>query len=91
MLLSLATHVDGYEIMVGAHNTVELLLSARCMWEVMLPSSGVQTSVPAYTIDAQRHVRGFTRITRYGESRRPQHYRCPEAYGGPYRMAPTIL
>ena len=35
-----------------------------------------------HTIDAQRHVRGFTRITRYGESRRPQHYRCPEACGG---------
>jgi len=24
--------------------------------------------------------------TRYGKSRRPQHCRCPEAYGGPYRM-----
>ena len=25
-------------------------------------------------------------FTRYGKSRRPQHYRCPEACEGPYRM-----
>ena len=25
-------------------------------------------------------------FTWYGKSRRPQHYRCPEACGGPYRM-----
>ena len=86
MLLSLVTHTDEYEIMVGAHNTVDVLLSVRRMWEVVLSTSGVQTSVPAYTVDAQMHVRSFTRITRYGKSHRPQHYRCLEAYGGPYRM-----
>ena len=25
-------------------------------------------------------------FTRYGKSRRPQHCRCPEECGGPYRM-----
>ena len=25
-------------------------------------------------------------FTWYGKSRRPQHYRCPQACGGPYRM-----
>ena len=47
MLLSLVTHADGYEIMVGAHNTVDVLLSVRRMWEVVLSTSGVQTSVHA--------------------------------------------
>ena len=28
-------------------------------------------------------------FTWYGKSRRPQHYRCPEACGGPYHMGVT--
>ena len=28
-------------------------------------------------------------FTWYGKSRRQQHYRCPEACGGPYRMGVT--
>ena len=31
-------------------------------------------------------MRSFTTFTWYGKSRHPQHYRCPEACGGPYRM-----
>ena len=31
-------------------------------------------------------MRSFTTFTRYGKSQRPQHYRCLEACGGPYRM-----
>jgi len=61
-------------------------------------------SAPAYNVDAERNVRSFTMFTWYGKCRCPQHYRCPEACGGPYRMgvngahnivgkmsAPTIL
>ena len=52
MLLSLVAHAGRYRMMVGAHNTVDVLLSVRRMWEVVLSTSGVQTSVPAYTVDA---------------------------------------
>ena len=79
MLLSLVAHADGYRMMVGAHNTI------GCQMHVGVYIVFVrvwQMSVPAYTIDAQRHVRSFTMFTRYGKSRRPQHYRCPEACGG---------
>ena len=83
MLLSLVTHADGYEIMVGAHNTVDATVECQmhvgggvCLLQVW------QTSVPAYIVDAQRHVRSYTIFTRYGKSRCPQHYRCPEACGG---------
>ena len=92
MLLILVAHAGGYMIMVGTHNTVGCQMhmggSFILVWVW-------QMSVPAYTVDAQRHVRSFTICTRYGKSRRPQHCRCPEACGGhlPYGslMAPTIL
>ena len=41
MLLSLVTHADRYEIMVGAHNTVDATIECRIMWEVVLSSSGM--------------------------------------------------
>ena len=83
MLLSLVADVDRYKMMVGTHNTVGCQMHVGC-YVVLFPVW--QISVPAYTVDAQRHVRSFTMCTRYGKSRRPQHCRCPEAYGGPYRM-----
>ena len=83
MLLSLVVHAGGYRRMVGAHNTV----GCRLYVEGYVVLFWVwQMSAPAYTVDAQRHVRSFTMFTRYGKSRRPQHCQCLEAYGGPYRM-----
>ena len=62
MLLSLVTHVVGYKMMVGAHNTVVV----RCMWEV-LPHSPCMANDSAHnTVDAQRYVGGFTMFARYG-------------------------
>ena len=70
MLLSLVAHAGGYRMMVGAHNTVGCQMhmggSVVLVWVW-------QMSIPAYTIDAQRHVRSFTMCTRYGKSRCPQH------------------
>ena len=83
MLLGLAAHIGGYRMMVGAYNTACVLDARgrlrRLVWVW-------QMSVPAYTVDVQRHVRSFTMFTWYGKSRHPQHCRCPEACGGPYRM-----
>ena len=68
MLLNLAAHADGYRMMVGAHHTVgcqmHMVGSIVLVWVW-------QMSVPAYTIDAQMHVRSFTICTRYGKSQRP--------------------
>ena len=79
LLLSLVAHTDGYRMMVGAHNTIGCQMhmggSVVLVWVW-------QMSVPAYVVDAQRHVRSFTMCTRYGKSRRSQHCRCPEACGG---------
>ena len=61
-------------------------MNVRCTWEVVLSSLGMADVGTCYTVDAQRHVRSFTMFARYGKSRRPQHYRCPEACGGPHRM-----
>ena len=83
MLLSLVTHADGYEIMVGAHNTVGCQMHVGgyivlfWVW---------QMSVPANTVDSQRHVRSFTMFAQYGKFWCPQHCRCPEVRGGPYRV-----
>ena len=70
MLLSFVAHVGGYKIMVGAHNTIGCQMhmggSVVLVWVW-------QMSVPAYTVDAYRHVRSFTMCARYGESLRPQH------------------
>ena len=83
MLLSLVAHAGGCGMMVGAHNTV------GCQKHVgghVVFAWVWQMSVPAYIVGAQRHVRSFTMFTRYGKCRRPQHCRCPETCGGPYRM-----
>ena len=56
MLLSLATHAGGYKMIVGARNTVNV----RCTWEVASSFSGMADVGACYTVDAQRHVRGFT-------------------------------
>ena len=69
-------------MMVGAHNTIECQMHVGdCI--VFFRMADVGT---CYTVDAQRHVRSFTMFTRYGKCRRPQHCRCPEACGEPYRM-----
>ena len=36
-MLSLVAHAVGYKMIIGAHNTVNV----RCMWEVVLSSSGM--------------------------------------------------
>ena len=56
MLLSLVAHAVGYKIIVGAHNTVNV----RCMWEVLSFSFGMADVSAYHTVDAQRHVGGFT-------------------------------
>ena len=63
MLLSFVAHAVGYKMIVGAHNTVYV----RCMWEV-LPFSTCMTNDGAHnTVDAQRHVGGFTVFAWYGD------------------------
>ena len=68
-MLSLVAHAVGYKMIVGAHNTINV----RCMWEVALSSSGMADVGACHTVDAQRHVGGFTMFTWYGKCRRPQH------------------
>ena len=82
MLLSLVAHAGGYMMMVGAHNTVGCQMHV----EVLSFCSGMADVGTCYTVDAHRHVRSFTMFTQYGTCQRPQHYQCPEACGGPYRM-----
>ena len=55
-MLSLVAHAIGYKMIVGAHNTVNVI----CMWEVASSSSGMADVSAWHTIDSQRHVRGFT-------------------------------
>ena len=78
MLLSLVAHAGGYRMMVGAHNIVGCRMhvggSSFCL--------GMADVGTCYTVDAQRHVRSFTMLTRHSKCRCPQHCRCPEAYGG---------
>ena len=66
---SLVAHAVGYEMIVGAHNTVNV----RCMWEVALSSSGMADVGARHTVDAERHARGFTMFAWYGKCRRRQH------------------
>ena len=56
MLLSLVAHAIGYKMIVGAHNTINV----RCMWKVSSSSSGMADADAYHTVDAQRHVGGFT-------------------------------
>ena len=58
MLLSLVDHTDGYKMMVGAHNTVNV----RCRWEVAPSSSGMADVGAYHTVDTQRHVGGFYHV-----------------------------
>ena len=55
-MLSLVAYAIGYKMIVGAHNTVNV----RCMWEVASSSSAMVDVGACHTIDAQRHVVGFT-------------------------------
>ena len=88
MLLNLVAYSDGYRMMVGAHNTVGCQMHMGgyvvlfWVWQML---------APAYTIDAQRHVRSLTMFTRYDKSRHPQYCRCLEACGGPYRMGVNVV
>ena len=59
---SLVAHAVGYKIIVDAHNTVNV----RCMWEVASSSSDMADVGVCYTVDAQRHARGFTVFVWYG-------------------------
>ena len=61
-MLSLVAHAIGYKMIVGAHNTVNV----RCMWEVPSSSSGMADADAYHTVDARRHVEGFTMFTWYG-------------------------
>ena len=83
ILLNLVAHTGRYKMMVGAHNTVgcQMHVGGHVIFVWVW-----QMSVPAYIVGAQRHVRSFTMFTRYDKFRCPQHYRCQEACGGPYRM-----
>ena len=55
-MLSLVAHAIGYRMIVGAHNTINV----RCMWEVASSSLGMADVGARHTVDAQRHVGGFT-------------------------------
>ena len=54
-MLSLA-HAVGYKMIVGAHNTINV----RCMWAAASSSFGMADVGACHTVDAQRHVGGFT-------------------------------
>ena len=66
-MLSLVAQAVGYKMIVGAHNTVNV----RCMWEVASSSFGMADVGACYTVDAQRHLRGFTMFVWYGSLRAP--------------------
>ena len=55
-MLSLVAHVVGYKMIVGTHITVNV----RCLWEVPSSSFGMADVGVQHTVDAQRHVGGFT-------------------------------
>ena len=61
-MLSLVVHAVGYKMIVGAHN----IFNVRCMWEVPSSSSGMADVGTYHTVDAQRHVGGFTVFAWYG-------------------------
>ena len=63
MLLSLVAHAVRYKIIVGAHNTVYV----RHMWEVLPYSPCITNDGSHNTVDAQKHVGGFTVFTWYGK------------------------
>ena len=84
MLLSLVAHADGYRTMVGTHNTVWMSGEHGRFHRLV---QVWQMSVPAYAIDAQRHVRGFTIFTRYDKISAPTTLSMPrDIWGVPYRM-----
>ena len=56
LMLSLVAHAVEYKMTVGTHNTVNVI----CIWEVASSSSGMADVGACYTVDAQRHVGGFT-------------------------------
>ena len=62
MLLSLVAHAVGYNMIVGAHNIV----CVRRMQEVLLHSPCMANDGAHNTVDAQRHVGGFTVFALYG-------------------------
>ena len=66
-MLSLVAHAVGYKTIVGTHNTVNV----RCMWEVASSSSGMADVGVCHTVDAQRHVGGFTVFAWYESLRAP--------------------
>ena len=55
-MLSLVAHAVGYKMIIGAHNTVNV----RCMWKVASSSSGMTSVGACHTVDARRHLGGFT-------------------------------
>ena len=58
-MLSLVAHAVGYKMILGSHNTINV----RCTWEVALSSSRMADVGACHTVDAQRHMRGFTMLT----------------------------
>ena len=61
-LLSLVAHAVGYKMIVGAHNSVDV----GRMWEVLSNSTCMANDGAHNTVDAQRHVGGFTMFAWYG-------------------------
>ena len=70
-MLSLVAHAVGYKMFVGTHNTVNV----RCTWEVASSSFDMADVGACHTVDAQRHVGGFTMFAWYGKRRCPQYCR----------------
>ena len=62
MLLNLVAHAVGYKMIVGARNTVDV----ERMWEVSPYSPCMANDGTHNTVDAQRHVGGFTVFAWYG-------------------------
>ena len=62
MLLSLVAHAIGYKMIVGTHNTIDV----RRMWQVLLYSPCMANDGAHNTVEAQRHVGGFTVFAWYG-------------------------
>ena len=69
--LSLATHANGYKMMVGTHNTVE------CQMHVggCVVFFGYDRRRRCHTVDTWGLARGFTMFAWYGKCRCPQHRR----------------
>ena len=66
--------------------------SVRMLVSLAVNAVGYKMIVGAYnTVDVRRIWEVLPCCTRYGKCRRPQHCGCPDACGGPYRVAPGMV